>query len=101
MYMIIYNKEKGKNMNINKKNLCWASLLTLLTAYVLPSRLSEEGAFLYGYPFGYFEIRKGAFDSGGIILSSTSLDLFLLALNIFIFYMIIKFINQKNLSKRI
>lgn len=45
-------------MNINKKILCWASLLTLLTAYVLPSRLSDEGAFLYGYPFGYFEIGK-------------------------------------------
>lgn len=73
-------------MNINKKILCWASLLTLLTAYVLPSRLSDEGAFLYGYPFGYFEIRKGALDFGDIILSSTSLNLFLLALNIFIFY---------------
>ena len=87
-------------MNINKNLLKWSTILSLLSAYVLPGRPSGEHAFTYGYPLGFFKIHENALNSGDTILMSTALDLFILGLDILIIYIIISVIGKLISSKK-
>ena len=87
-------------MAVNKKILKWSTILSVLSAYVLPGRASSKYTFNYGYPFGFFEIRDNSLNSGNIILSSTALDLFILGLDILIIYLIIYSVSKKILLRK-
>lgn len=82
---------------LNKKILNWSTILTLLSAYILPGRSSGE----YGYPLAFFKIPEKIFYPGDTIISLTSFDPFILILDILIIYSIINFFNRKFLSKKI
>lgn len=89
IFYIIYERLIGKNFN--KRFLNWSIWLSLLLAYVFPYRI--DGSFIKcGFPFRFWKFRIGLSTTpNSSLLNSTSIDMFILILNILIIYLLISF----------
>jgi hypothetical protein len=89
-------KYKGgiKYMNFNRKYFNWAIIISLLTAYFLPSRSSDGFAFNYGYPFAFYTRYNSPIQANYSIFNSTLTNILTLALNVLVIYVGIYFINK-------
>ncbi|WP_195948299.1 hypothetical protein [Paraclostridium bifermentans] len=79
---------------MDKKIFKWSIVISLLTAYMLPSTSSDGFAFEHGYPFKFFTTYNSPMNIGDTIFYSTAFDLFGLAMNIVVIYYIIYVFNK-------
>ncbi len=79
---------------MDKKIFKWSIVISLLTAYMLPSTSSDGFAFEYGYPFKFFTTYNSPMNIGDTIFYSTAFDLFGLSMNIVVIYYIIYVFNK-------
>ncbi len=86
-------------MNFNKRLFIWSVWLSLLLAYVFPYKI--DGSFIKcGFPFRFWKIRIGlSTTTNSSLLNSTSIDLFILTLNILIIYLLISFTYKLYIKK--
>ena len=98
IFYIIYERLIRKNYN--KRFFNWSILLSLLLAYVFPYKI--DGSFIKcGFPFRFWKIRMSmSVIPNSSLFMSTSLDLFLLAINIVIIYLIISFTYKLYVKKK-
>ena len=84
-------------MKFNKKIFNMSAWIVVLLTYALPSHNHGEFATNCGYPFAYFTIYDNSLNK--TLLSSFSLNVGILIINILIVYFII-YIVQKLLTKK-
>lgn len=76
-------------MNFNKRIFNLSIWLSLLLAYVFPYKINDS-SIECGFPFRFWKIRIGmSANPNSSLLNSTSLNLFILTINILILYLII------------
>jgi hypothetical protein len=78
-------------MKFNKSFFNWSLWITLLSTYVLPYQSTDGFVAKYGYPFPFFTIHNTN-RIGLTLLMSNTIDVVLLAIDIFIVYLVIYFI---------
>lgn len=81
-------------MNLNRKNLNWSIIITLLIAYLVPGRSTDGFTFDFGYPFAFFTMYNTKLNVGDTILNSTLFNILGFALNILVIYLIFNMFNK-------
>ena len=77
----------------NPKRFILASFLTFIITYILPATIATEYSTSYGFPIEYLTIPSNL-SVGNSLLSSTSLNILGLTLNIAIFYALISLFSN-------
>jgi hypothetical protein len=75
-------------MNFSKRILNWAAWVTLIATYLLPYQSTDGFATKFGYPFSFLTVYDAPINTS--LSASLSLNPLTLAIDVMIFYFIIK-----------
>lgn len=85
-------------MKFNKKLFNWSAWIILLITYVFPYQSTDGFATKFGYPFAFLTVYKTS--PGRTLLTSQSLNVLILIINILIVYFVFNFANAQLLKKK-
>jgi hypothetical protein len=96
-------------MKFSKKLFNWSAWITLVITYILPYQSQSADGFAthFGYPFSFLTVYKTSINTS--LFKTELIDILALAINIFIVYIVINFVNvlwgkvksRKDINKRL